>query len=103
MDKAQGFYGEQIGIAGTGADEVDLATFGGVRWGAARRLKRGIANLPICNLVKERLARLAGRMRRKNVAAKLAEICEPGAKIVGQLLVDFTTEALGNSGTFPGC
>ena len=41
-------------------------------------------------------------MRGEDFAAKLAEILEPGAEVVGQLLVDFAAEALGEGGAFAG-
>ena len=36
----------------------------------------------------------------EDVAAELAEICEPGAEVLRQLLVDFAAEALGEGGAF---
>ncbi len=72
----------------------------------ASKLARGaggrVADLAVRQFVEQELARFAAWMRGENFAAKLAEIREPWAQIGGQLLVDFTAQALREGGAFAG-
>ena len=53
-------------------------------------------------LVEQELALFAAGMAGENFAAQLAQVGEPGAEILRELLVDFAAETLGEGGAFSG-
>ena len=109
LDQAQRLDREQVGIARSGSDKLTFARFGW-RWicrsGASANWRDGhesrFADLPLRQLVQQRLALFAARMSGQNFAAKFAQIREPGTKILGQLLIDFAAQTLRDGGTFAG-
>ena len=83
-----------------------FAPRGRIRERCAGELARGaggrVADLAVGEFMEQELARFAAGMGGENFAAKLAEVFEPGAEVVGELLVDFAAQALGKGGAFAG-
>ena len=107
FDEAEGFHGEQFGIAGTGADESHVAGDGARGFPArprqlARGAEGGVADLALRELVEQQAALFAARMRGENFAAQFAELRKPGAEILGKLFVDLAAQALRDGGAFAG-
>jgi hypothetical protein len=58
--------------------------------------------LPVRKLVKEQAALFAAGMCSQDFAPQFAELREPGAEVIGELLVDFAAQALRDGGAFAG-
>jgi hypothetical protein len=80
LNQAQSFYGEQVGVAGAGADQRD-GSAPGVRNASelARGAGLGFADRELGKLVEQELARFGAGMGGKYLAAQAAEIFKPRA------------------------
>ena len=115
LDEAQRLHGEQIGVAGACADEVDLAAPGIARsrigccddiperWGCVRavveRASRRIAGAPVrCS----RACALRPADAWPELRGAARRVLRARAQSCGKLLVDFAAKPLGNGRAFAG-
>ena len=124
LEELEGAQGEQAGISGACADEIDGSGLGfslqewglgSVRGGGRGGIGAGVlagedaggalveaADLALGELVEEELALVVEGLGGDDLAAEIAEVGEPVAGVEGELGVDLLAELLGEGGAGAG-